>query len=134
MARIIIGNHLASYAAHADQDRIRRFYRDVLGCKVNVAGDEVDRYQLEDFHIIVVWSDNALPASGFLSATYLELKTDDPAALQRKLAAFGVHQLEVPDPHCYFQAPNGQVFRVVGINEDLSIYEHSTSARPGARA
>jgi hypothetical protein len=31
--------------------------------------------------------------------------------------------LEVPDPHLYFQAPGGQVLRLVGINEDLSKYE-----------
>jgi len=28
----------------------------------------------------------------------------------------------VPDPHLYFQAPGGQVFRLVGTNEDLSKY------------
>jgi len=29
----------------------------------------------------------------------------------------------VPDPHLYFQAPGGQVLRLVGIDEDLSGYE-----------
>jgi hypothetical protein len=29
----------------------------------------------------------------------------------------------MPDPHFYFQAPGGQCFKVVGIDEDLSIYE-----------
>jgi hypothetical protein len=36
---------------------------------------------------------------------------------------FGVRVLDVPDPHHYFQAPGGQVFRLVGIDEDLSKYE-----------
>jgi hypothetical protein len=36
---------------------------------------------------------------------------------------FGVRKLEMPDPHLYFQAPGGQVLRLVGINEDLSFYE-----------
>jgi hypothetical protein len=31
--------------------------------------------------------------------------------------------LDIPDPHLYFQAPGGQCFRLVGINEDLSFYE-----------
>jgi hypothetical protein len=31
----------------------------------------------------------------------------------------------VPDPHLYFQAPGGQVFKLVGINEDLSACEDS---------
>jgi hypothetical protein len=30
---------------------------------------------------------------------------------------------EVPDPHLYFQAPGGQVLRLVGIDEDLAKYE-----------
>jgi hypothetical protein len=32
-------------------------------------------------------------------------------------------KLDIPDPHLYFQAPGGQVLRLVGINEDLSKYE-----------
>lgn len=40
-----------------------------------------------------------------------------------KIVAFGVRVLDVPDPHLYFQAPGGQVLRLVGIDEDLSRYE-----------
>jgi hypothetical protein len=35
----------------------------------------------------------------------------------------GVTLIETPDPHLYFQAPGGQVFRLVGIHEDLTQYE-----------
>ena len=38
-------------------------------------------------------------------------------------------QLEIPDPHLYFQAPGGQCLRLVGIDEDLSFYE-GTGAGP----
>ena len=31
--------------------------------------------------------------------------------------------IEVPDPYLYFQAPRGQVFRLVGIDEDLTKFE-----------
>jgi hypothetical protein len=34
-----------------------------------------------------------------------------------------VRKLEIPDPHLYFQAPGGQCWRLVGIDEDLSCYE-----------
>ena len=30
------------------------------------------------------------------------------------------------DAHLYFQTPGGQVFRLVGSNEDLSLYEGVT--------
>ncbi|HXW92989.1 MAG TPA: hypothetical protein VEK33_20735, partial [Terriglobales bacterium] len=34
-----------------------------------------------------------------------------------------VRKLDMPDPHLYFQAPGGQCWRLVGIDEDLSFYE-----------
>ncbi len=43
---------------------------------------------------------------------------------KRAIMASGlVRQLEVPDPHLYFQAPGGQCLRLVGTGEDLSFYE-----------
>jgi len=135
MAKVILGNHTAVIAARSDQERIRKFYCGVLGCKVKVETDDtVDRFQLGDVHFCFVYQDAALAAGEFLKAIYLELKTDNTEEMRQKILAFGVTKLDVPDPHLYFQAPGGQVFRLVGINEDLSLYEKSTSSRPGALA
>ena len=54
--------------------------------------------------------------------------------MKQKILDFGVKKVDVPDPHLYFQAPGGQVFKLVGINEDLSVYEKSSSSRPGSTA
>ena len=94
----------------------------------------LDRFQLEDVHFVFVYQDTALAADGFLKAIYLELQTDDVEDMTRRIVAFGVKTLDIPDPHFYFQAPGGQVFKLVGIDEDLSLYEESTSSRPGASA
>jgi len=134
MAKVILGNHTAVFAARSEQGRIRKFYRDVLGCKVNVENDEVDRFQLDDVHFIFVWQSIALDESDFLKAIWLELKADNSEEMKQKLLAFGVKKLDVPDPHFYFQAPGGQVFRLVGISEDLSLYEASPSSKPGSSA
>ena len=134
MAKVIFGNHTAVFAARLEQDRIRQFYCDVLGCKVRVNTDEVDRFQLDDVHFCFVYQSTALAESDFLKAVYLELKTDNTEEMKQKILAFGVKKLDVPDPHLYFQAPGGQVFKLVGINEDLSLYEGSPSSRPGASA
>jgi len=134
MAKVILGNHTAVFGARSEQDRIRKFYCDVLGCKVRVKSDEVDRFQLDDLHFCFVWQNTALDESEFLKATYLELKADNTEELKQKILAFGVKKLDMPDVHLYFQAPGGQVFRLVGINEDLSIYEGSPSSRPGSFA
>ena len=105
-----------------------------MGCKVRVETDEVDRFQLDDVHFCFVWQSVALDEGDFLKATYLELKTDNIEEMKQKILAFGVKKLDVPDAHLYFQAPGGQVFRLVGIDEDLSLYEGSPSVRPGASA
>jgi len=130
MTKVILGNHTAVVAARSEQEPIRKFYRDVLGCKVRATTAEVDRFQLDDVHICFVWQDAALGDGDFLKATYLELKSDNVEETKQKILAFGVKKLEIPDPHLYFQAPGGQVFRLVGIGEDLSIYEESLSSRP----
>jgi hypothetical protein len=65
----------------------------------------------------------ALDEGSFLKATYLELKADNVEEIRQEIVAFGVKVLEVQDPHLYFQAPGGQVFRLVGTSEDLSKYE-----------
>jgi catechol 2,3-dioxygenase-like lactoylglutathione lyase family enzyme len=112
MAKVILGNHTAVFAARSDQDRIRKFYCDILGCKVRVNTDEVDRFQLDDFHFCFVYQSTALDESDFLKAIYLELKTDNPEEMKQKILAFGAKKLDVPDPHLYFQAPGGQVFKL----------------------
>jgi hypothetical protein len=126
MTKVILGNHAAVRAPRSERGRIREFYRDVLGGKIMREGDEKDDIRLgDDFYIAFLYENEgvALDESGFLKATYLELKTDNVEEMREKIVAFGVRVLEVPDPHLYFQAPGGQVLRLVGINEDLSKYE-----------
>jgi catechol 2,3-dioxygenase-like lactoylglutathione lyase family enzyme len=86
MAKIIFGNHTAVYAARSAQDRIRKFYCDVLGCKVRVKTDEVDRFQLDDVHFCFVYQSTALDESGFLKAIYLESTQRRLNARERKRA------------------------------------------------
>ena len=126
MAKVIFGNHSALRVPRAEKDRIREFYRDVLGCRITREGDQKDDFLMGDnFYIAFLYEEEGgtLDDSGFLKAVYLELKTDNVEKMRQKIVAFGVRVLEVPDPHLYFQAPGGQVLRLVGINEDLSRYE-----------
>ena len=130
MERVAVGNHTAVVAARSERDRIRQFYRGVLGCEVRVQSDEVDRFALADFHFCFVYQGAALGEGDFRRAPYLELKAHDVAAVRQRILAFGVTTLDGSDPHLYFHAPGGQVFRLVGIDEDLSLYEGSPSWRP----
>jgi hypothetical protein len=126
MTKVVFGNHAALRVPRAERDRLRRFYRDVLGCEITREGDHKDDVRLgDDFYIAFMYENNdvALDESAFLKAIYLELKADNVDEMRQRIVAFGVQVLEVPDPHLYFQAPGGQVLRLVGTDEDLSKYE-----------
>ena len=128
MANVILGNHTAVVFPRAEQVRIRQFYRDVLGCQIVRASDQKDDFRMgENFYIGVLYEDEdvALDENGFSKAIYLELQADNVEEMRQKIVAFGVRVLDMQDPHLYFQAPGGQVFRLVGRNEDLSKYEGS---------
>jgi hypothetical protein len=121
MTQVILGNHTATYAPRSEQDRIRSFYCDVLGCKAAETSDDVDHLKLDDVDFCFVYQDTALAEVDFLKAIYLELKTDNLEAMADKILAFGVKKLDVPGAgSLYFQAPGGQVFRLVSIEERLA--------------
>ena len=126
MVKAVFGNHSAVVVARTEQDRIRRFYRDVLGGEITRETDQKDDIRLgDDFHLAVLYENAgvALDEGDFLRATYLELKADNVEEMRRDIVDFGVKVLDMQDPHLYFQAPGGQVFRLVGTTEDLSRYE-----------
>jgi catechol 2,3-dioxygenase-like lactoylglutathione lyase family enzyme len=126
VAKVILGNHSAVRVPGAERDRIRRFYRDVLGGEITRQSERKDDLRLGgNFYIAFLYEDEgaALDESGFMKAVYLELKSDNVEEMRQRIVAFGVKVLDVPDPHLYFQAPGGQVFRLAGIGEDLSKYE-----------
>jgi hypothetical protein len=127
MAKVIFGNHSSVIVPRQDRDNIRKFYCDVLGGTITKAQDERDFLRLgADFYIVFLYGDVA-DASEFLRtarSAWLEIKSDNVEEMRRRILDSGVvRKLEVPDPHFYFQAPGGQCWRLVGINEDLSFYE-----------
>ena len=126
MAKVVFGNHSAVVVPRTERDRLRRFYGDVLGCTILTQTDQKDDFRIgDDFYLAVLYEDDGvtLDPDEFLKATYLELKADDVEALRQEIVAFGVRVLDMDDPHLYFQAPGGQVLRLVRLDEDLSKYE-----------
>ena len=139
MSKVIIGNHAAVRVPRSQREAIRQFYGDILGCKLMRAFSDKDDFGVgDDYYIAFLYAsgrgvdadqgvpyapDDMLSDDEFLKATFLELKAEDVEDLRRQIIAFGVRVLSVPDPHLYFQAPGGQVFRLAGIDEDLSKYE-----------
>ena len=127
MAKVIFGNHAAVFVPLQDRDRVRKFYRDVLGGKITSEEDQKDLFRIGDnFYLAFLYGDYA-DESKFLRSgrsIWLEIKSDNVEEMSRKILESGVvEKLDIPDPHLYFQAPGGQCLRLVGINEDLSKYE-----------
>jgi len=127
MAKVIVGNHASVFVPRQDRDKIRKFYRDVLGGRITRELDDKDDLQIGDnFHVAFLYGDYE-DASEFLRtgrSVWLEIKSDNVEDMSRKILESGVvRKLDVPDSHLYFQAPGGQCLRLVGINEDLSQYE-----------
>lgn len=139
MTKVIVGNHSALRVHRAERDRIRTFYRDILHCELTREFDDKDDFRMGDsFYMAFLYgsgdghqadkgvtyaANDVLSDDDFLKAIFLELKADDVEDMRQKIVGFGVRVLDVPDPHLYFQAPGGQVFRLVGTDEDLSAYE-----------
>lgn len=127
MATVIFGNHSSVIVPRQDRDRIRKFYCDVLDGKITKAQDERDFIRLgENFYIAFLYGDvpDASDFSRTARAVWLEIKSGNVDEMRRRILESGlVRKLDIPDPHLYFQAPGGQCWRLVGIDEDLSFYE-----------
>ena len=123
MSVAAFGNHSAVTVPRQDRDSICKFYGDVLGGEIVKEDNERDILRLqENFYIAFLYGD-VPDESEFLrssSSVWQEMKSDNVEQMTRKILDFGVRKLDKPDSHLSFQAPEGQVFQLVGINEDRS--------------
>ena len=108
MAKVIFGNHAAVFVPLQDRDRVRKFYRDVLGGKITSEEDQKDLFRTGDnFYLAFLYGDYA-DESKFLRSgrsIWLEIKSDNVEEMSRKILESGVvEKLDIPDPHLYFQA------------------------------
>jgi hypothetical protein len=125
MAHVSIGNHSKIIARHSDQEKIRAFYGGVLGCALTKKSKDVDYIRFhEGFFVAVLYQEAVASSDELRQSIWLELRSDEPAQLRKRIVDFGVTQIEIPGAeHLYFQAPGGQVFRLVQNGEDLSRFE-----------
>jgi hypothetical protein len=101
--------------------RTREFCGRVLACKAMESPlPDLDLYEFDGGFVLGLFFEDesgVLSEADCLKATWLEIKTADPVAFRARLEAFGVKQVDYPDPsRFYFQAPGGQVFRLAPID------------------
>jgi hypothetical protein len=125
MTTVSLGENSKMTVLPSERDRFQTFYRDVLGCKLIGKSKTVDLVQVgPHFYIGVSYDDSALSESELLKSIWLELRTDHPEELKLKILKFGIKEIKYWDTeHFYFQAPGGQVFRLVATSEDMSKWQ-----------
>jgi hypothetical protein len=123
---VSFSNHSKIIAPHSKKNEIRKFYSEVLQAKITKQTNTMDYFKIEDFFLAVIYDNTALSDELLLKSIWLEIKTDEPEKLKQSILGFGAKEVKSPMPHSiqfFFQAPGGQVFRVISTTEDMSRFE-----------
>ncbi|WP_329654792.1 VOC family protein [Phenylobacterium sp.] len=125
MSTVTFAKHSKLTVKPSDQPAVRKFYREVLGVPQVRESQTADIFRLgPEFFMGVIYTPDAPTAEAMQDAIWLELATADPAAMKAKILAGGGKEIEYRDrDHFYFQAPGGQVFRLISDVEDMSAWE-----------
>jgi hypothetical protein len=95
MAKVIPGNHAAVFVPLQDRDKIRQFYRDVLGGKITSEEDQKDLFRIGDnFYLAFLYRDYA-DENKFLRSgrsIWLEVKSDNVEEMSRKILESGLNR------------------------------------------
>ena len=116
-----IGNHMKMNVSHRLKEQVRKFYPQVLGCKMLPSpAPDLDLYEFEGGFVLGVFfceDAEVLPEQEHLKATWLEIKVADPQEVKQRLLEFGVKEVDYVDKsRFFFQAPGGQVFRLAPLS------------------
>ena len=115
---IAVGFRAHLYARPELREPLRRFFTEVLG----TAPDEIPGTAMlvcrlaEGTSVSVEFAADALDDVHAQRGAWLELRTDDPAALQRRVIAAGLARIEHPvTGRFYFRSPGGQVWGIAEL-------------------
>jgi hypothetical protein len=132
MAKVIIGNASAITVPRQCRDSIHRFYCDVLGATIVKEDNDKDIFRLEEEFFILFRYGDVPDESEFLRsprALWLQIKSDNVEEMTRKILDFGAMKMDIPSglpesvPFLYFQAPGGQCFQLLPIDENQAYYK-----------
>ena len=115
------------YARVSEKERLLRFFTEVLGLSPRELTRRTGVTAKEPMYAVtfangaplsVEFTDDALTDQAAERGAWLELTVTDRDAVDAKARAFGAKRIVHPaTPFAYLQAPGGQVFRIVGHDE-----------------
>jgi len=134
-SKVALTNTAHLYARVAEKERLLRFFTEVLGLsprklsprKVFVAyvTDKEPMYAVTFSNgagLSVEFTDDALTDQAAERGAWLELTVTDRDVVEAKARAFGAKRIVHPaTPFVYLQAPGGQVFRIVGRDDQKDL-------------
>ena len=112
----VIGPNFFQKALKSEKARIRGFYQDIIGWKLNEVNPDMDIFSFsEEATYGIQYTDDTqslLTESEFGKSTWLAIKAEDRAELVAKIKEFGVTELAEmsDDNNFFFHAPGGQVY------------------------
>lgn len=110
-----LGNRVHTFARPQVKQALTEFFTQIFEAEVvPIPGTTMLAFRFPDHSSYSVdFTDDALDEKQISRSTWLEVITNDPDALQKKVIKAGLLQVEYLTGCFYFQAPNGQVW---GIN------------------
>ncbi len=122
---IVLSNRVHMFAHPNSKQRLTEFFSTILGLEVLVSSDAPElpaaviacRFP-NGASWSVEFTEDALDEKQARRGAYLELQTDDPSALKKKILAAGLSRVEyIGNDYFYFQAPGGQVLRIASSDK-----------------
>jgi catechol 2,3-dioxygenase-like lactoylglutathione lyase family enzyme len=118
---IALSNRVHMFARPDSKDRLINFFSDILGFKVLTSSDApglpTQMIAIEFANgasLSVEFTEDALDEQQARRGAWFELRTDEADALKKKVLDAGLPRVEyLGNDFFYFQAPGGQVMRIV---------------------
>lgn len=116
-----LGNRVHIFANPETRERVTWFFTTLLGCAEEGDRDpvhlppEIQLFRFPDGSAVSVeYAEDALTMRDARRSAYLEVRTDDPEGLRQQVIDAGLAEVQYPGiDYYYFQAPGGQVWRIV---------------------
>lgn len=105
MAQVSIGNHSKIVARHADKQKIRAFYRGVLGCTLTKESKDVDYIRFhQGFFVAVLYQDAVAAPEQLQQSMWLASGRTSRLVCASKSSTLA-------SPRSEFRAPSTYIFR-----------------------
>jgi hypothetical protein len=122
---IALSNSVHLFARPEVRDKLLDFYTNVLGLEPLISGDAPGAAQpivafrfANGAALSIDFTEDALDDTQARRGAWIELQSDDADTLQQKVIEAGCPRIKYAvNNHFYFQAPGGQVMRIVALRK-----------------